>query len=174
MNWTTTGELDTPRYKYGFISSVTGLVIFEDLTQNTSAVLNTLSLSLLEECTQFKCFVESMGNANVITSNPSLDSTLYQCVGSPTPESNRIVFTSISLLRLWGWYLCVVSYQNCLPIPEKPRHCVFPKGQPFPKITLPPGFAEKFWDTKSQPPLLFDNGKQSLNRVQCLCIMPIL
>ena len=174
MNWTTTGELDTPHYKYGFISSVTGSVIFKGSTQNTSAVLDTLSLSLLEECAQFKCFVESMGNASVITSNPSLDSTLYQCVGSPTPESNRIIFTSVSLLRLWGWYLCVVSYQNCLPIPGKPRHRVFPKGQPFPQITLSPSFTEKFWDIESQPPLLFDNGKQSLNRVQCLCIMPIL
>ena len=160
MNWTTTGELDTPHYEYGFISSVTGSVIFKVLTQSTSAVLDTSSLSLLEGCTQFKCFVESMGNANVITSNPNLDSTLYQCVGSPTPETNRIItFTSVSLLRLWGWYLGVVSYQNCLPIPGKPRHRLFPNGQPFPEITVSPDFTEKFWDTKSQPPLLFDNGK---------------
>ena len=162
MNWTTSGELDTPHYKCGFISSVTGSVIFKVLTQNTSVVLNTSSLSLLEDCTQFKCFVESMGNANVITSNPNLDSTLYQCVGSPTPAVNRIIFTSVSLLRLWGWYLGVVSCQNCLPIPGKPRHRVFPNGQPFPDITVSPDFAKKFWDTKSQPPLLFDNGKQSL------------
>ena len=135
----------------------------QSLTQNTSAVLDTSSLSLLEDCTQFKCFVESMGNANVITSNPNLDSTLYQCVGSPIPEVNRIIFTSVSLLRLWGWYLGVVSCQTCLPIPGKTRHRVFPNGQPFPDITISPDFAEKFWDTKSQPPLLFDNGKQSLN-----------
>lgn len=163
MNWTATGQLDSPHYRCGFISMATSSVIFCITTQKTSAKIDITSLPLLKHCTQFNCFVESVGNAKVITSNATLVTTLYQCVTPPAQEDTRIVFTSFSLLRVWCWYLGTTLSQSYLQMPGKHQYQLIPPQQPFPCISIPKKIMRVFWDTESQRQLLFDNGKNSCN-----------
>lgn len=146
------------RYQYGYYMSDKYDYIILKETQEREAVISHNS-SLLEQISsnscQFQLYATALGKPGVLVAGEvSLHPLLFQCIKSHglLEERGAVIFTSFSLQQMWKSHLNDYTLSHYYPRVPKPQHILFPSKEPFPSLSIPPNYLEKFWESES--PLL--------------------
>ena len=143
-------------YQYGITSSDTGGIIWSmDSDASSASICFSDIVSPNFSCLHFQLFVKcSSTNEYVVASNPSLDTTLYQCITSE--DTGTFVFTGVSLQRALTWKTAS-NFASSYLHPVELFYRAVPSGEPFPLYLLPSRIIRKFWREE------FDSGKLHYN-----------
>jgi hypothetical protein len=123
-------------------------------THETHVILNhDHSLpNLLGNC-QFRYFVSAFGSPGaLLTGEVSLNVNIFQCIHWQSQgEDQSVVFTSISLQKVWNRHLISFVCSHLFLLAPKTQYMLHPSFEPFPKLTnLSQKFQQKFWETEFQ------------------------
>lgn len=153
------------RYQYGYYLLDKKEYVGPMETRKREAVINfegsSLEQLVCENFCQFQIYLTALGKpGEFVAGELSLDTSVFQCIKACTLEGGAIVFTSISLLQMWGNHLAGHIFSHYLvPWTLSPPHILFPSGKRFPRLSIPCKYVEKFWDTDFS---LFGTGKNWL------------
>ena len=153
IEWSAVEKAEKYQYGYYFPDKNECVSIME--TQETEALVkfDGSSLKLLHDIyCQFQVYTVAKERQG--TGELSLYSTLLQCIKSPSlKECGAIVFSAVTLQQ----YIWIKHIATCKPLAlYNPQYILFPSGRPFPNISVPKKFREKFWKTESSS---FGKGK---------------
>ena len=153
IEWSAVEKAEKYQYGYYFPDKNECVSIME--TQETEALVkfDGSSLKLLHDIyCQFQVYTVAKERQG--TGELSLYSTLLQCIKSPSlKECGAIVFSAVTLQQ----YIWIKHIATCKPLAlYNPQYILFPSGRPFPNLSVPKKFREKFWKTESSS---FGKGK---------------
>ena len=138
--WDATNAMN---YQYGFATNE-GSVIWKNYTSNNKAIISYSELSA-NFIDRFHCFVKSIGNSCLVSSNMTLfNTTLFQCVFL---DQQKVIFTNVSLLQIQK---CNIKIRRSCLVPTFHKKHVFPSGSPFPSQLVPKRIFQKFWSNHYQ------------------------
>ena len=148
------------RYQYGYYLPDKKEYIAVAETEEREAVVD---LSCCDHY-KFQMYVTALGEPGAfVTGELTLATVILQSIKSPSLEHNAVIFTSISLQRVWWQYLTDHAFSNYfVPKVFNPQHFLFPRGKLFPSgrlfpsLNIPHKFMKRFWGREYA---LFGNGK---------------
>ena len=157
-------------YQYGYYRSDKNEYVSLMETQDREITIdfNGSSLEQLahEGSCQFQVYVTAFGKpgAFVVSGALTVDTNKLQCITSSSlEERGAVVFTSITLERMWRKHLIDHAFSHYFSLVINPQHFLFPSGKLFPTcISIPKKLKDKFWKKETQ---LFGNGKAT--RIFC-------